>query len=86
MVVRLLKYGLLLGAAAGLIAGVLYSGIGFFIDLSQGSLNGGTALAFLALIAMPAIFAVAGVGIAIVIIVVGAMGNFALERARGRSA
>jgi hypothetical protein len=44
----------------GLIAGILYSFGGFFYDLFTIGLNGGTALAFLALIGMPLIFATCG--------------------------
>lgn len=47
-------------AGVGLVCGVLYSGIGFFIDLFGPGLNAGTALAFMALIGMPVIFAAFG--------------------------
>ena len=47
-------------AGVGLVAGVLYSGIGFFVDLFGPGLNFGTVLAFGALIGMPLIFAVGG--------------------------
>jgi hypothetical protein len=53
----------------GLIAGILYSGIGVIVDALGRGLNGGTALAFLALIGMPLIFATSGV-------LVGAIGAF----------
>lgn len=59
-VVFFAKVQALIMAVAGLIAGVLYSFGGFFYELSTGNLNSGTALAFLALIGMPLIFA--GVG------------------------
>jgi len=44
----------------GLIAGVFYSFGGFLFELSTNSLNSGTALAFLALIGMPLLFAASG--------------------------
>ncbi|MEO1286236.1 MAG: hypothetical protein AAFV93_00605 [Chloroflexota bacterium] len=45
----------------GFCAGVIYAVGGFFYDLlTTGSLNWGTALAFLALIGMPLIFACVG--------------------------
>lgn len=45
----------------GLVAGVIYSVGGAIYDiLVTGSVNRGTALAFLALLGMPALFAVAG--------------------------
>lgn len=47
-------------AAAGLVCGILYSFGGFFYELFTGTLNSGTALAFLALIGMPALFAACG--------------------------
>lgn len=48
-------------AVVGLIAGILYSFGGAIYDLiSTGSVNSGTALAFLALIAMPVLFAIFG--------------------------
>lgn len=48
------------GGAVGLGLGILYSVGGFFVDLFTTGLNGGTLLAFGALIGMPAIFGVAG--------------------------
>ena len=48
------------GAALGLIAGILYSFGGAIYDLSTSTPNSGTAIAFLALLGMPAIFAVCG--------------------------
>ena len=56
-------------AGVGFVAGVLYAGIGFFIDLLGPGLNVGTALAFLALIGMPIVFAAFG-------FVAGAIGAF----------
>ena len=44
----------------GLIFGVLYSVGGFFIDLLTIGLNGGTVLAFAALIGMPVAFGLIG--------------------------
>lgn len=44
----------------GLIAGIAYSFGGFFFELFTNSLNTGTALAFLALLAMPLLFAASG--------------------------
>lgn len=50
------------GAFLGTIAGALYAFIGLAIDLASVGPNVGTALAFLALIGMPALFgAVCGV-------------------------
>ena len=49
-----------LGAVLGFVAGALYSGIGFFVDLFGRGLNYGTVLAFGALIGMPVIFAAFG--------------------------
>lgn len=47
-------------AWVGLACGALYAVGGFFIDLFTIGLNWGTALAFLALIGMPILFAAAG--------------------------
>jgi hypothetical protein len=47
-------------AYLGVALGVLYSVGGFFYDLFTTGLNAGTALAFLALIGMPLMFAAAG--------------------------
>ena len=44
----------------GLIAGILYSFGGALYELFTGTLNSGTALAFLALIGMPLLFGLAG--------------------------
>jgi len=57
-------------AIVGLIAGILYSFGGAIYDVfTTGSVNLGTALAFLALIGMPLIFAIPG-------FIVGAFGAF----------
>lgn len=54
-------------AAFGLVAGVIYSFGGAAYDiLTTGSANVGTALAFLALVGMPAMFASAGFVIGVV--------------------
>jgi hypothetical protein len=47
------------GAVLGLACGVLYAFGGMVIDLLTVGLNGGTALAFLALVGMPALFGAA---------------------------
>ena len=47
-------------AILGLLLGIVYSIGGLFADLATTGLNGGTALAFLALVGMPAIFATIG--------------------------
>ena len=44
----------------GLLAGIGYSFGGFFYELFTDSLNSGTAIAFLALVGMPAIFGTLG--------------------------
>ena len=55
------KFQAVLMAPAGLIAGILYSFGGAIYDvLTTGSVNLGTALAFLALIGMPITFATFG--------------------------
>jgi Ca2+/H+ antiporter len=56
-------------AIIGLIAGILYSIGGLIYDVFTIGLNGGTALAFLALIGMPITFAIPG-------FIVGAIGAF----------
>jgi hypothetical protein len=56
-------------AFVGLIAGILYAFGGAIYELLTGTLNSGTALAFLALIGMPISFAVVG-------FVAGAIGAF----------
>lgn len=61
--IRMLRFAFfqaVLAAPLGLIAGILYSFGGFFYELFTNSLNSGTALAFLALAGMPAIFGAAG--------------------------
>lgn len=47
------------GAFFGLVCGVLYSFGGLVVDLLTIGLNGGTALAFFALIGMPVLFGAA---------------------------
>ncbi len=55
------KFQAVLMSFVGLIAGILYSFGGAIYDVrTSGSVNWGTALAFVALIAMPLIFAVFG--------------------------
>lgn len=56
----LAKFQAVLLAYVGLLAGILYSFGGLIYDLLTIGLNLGTALAFLALIGMPVIFAVFG--------------------------
>ncbi len=48
------------GACLGLVAGITYSFGGFVYEALTDTLNSGTALAFFALIGMPAIFACFG--------------------------
>ena len=69
----------LLGVVVGFIAGVLYSVGGFFIDLLTIGLNGGTALAFGALIGMPLLGGLWGLGIGLV----GALGYNMIARRFG---
>lgn len=52
--------GAAVGGALGLVCGIAYSFGGLIVDLLTIGLNGGTALAFLALVAMPAMFAIVG--------------------------
>ena len=59
-VVSLAKLQAVLMAFIGLIAGMAYSFGGAIYEAFTGSLNSGTALAFLALIGMPILFAVFG--------------------------
>ncbi len=59
----------ILMAFVGLLAGVLYAGIGAIYDATRGSLNVGTVLAFMAIVGMPAVFAASG-------FVAGAIGAF----------
>ena len=49
-----------IGTLIGLILGIIYSFGGLFYELATDSLNSGTALAFLALLGMPIIFATIG--------------------------
>ena len=56
----LAKLMTLMMALLGFLAGVLYSFGGFIMELVTGTLNTGTALAFLALIGMPLMFASVG--------------------------
>lgn len=61
--VGVISFARFLAAAAGLAGlatGALYSGVGAIIDLLTIGPNWGTALAFLALIAMPLLFAAFG--------------------------
>ena len=48
------------GVYLGVVCGVVYSVGGFFVDLFTTGLNGGTALAFMALVGMPALFGAIG--------------------------
>ena len=50
----------LFGAVVGLVAGILYSGIGAIYDAATGAVSSGTVLAFLAIVGMPVMFALAG--------------------------
>jgi hypothetical protein len=59
--------GLRRGAIVGLVLGALYSFGGLIIDLMTIGLNQGTALAFLALLGMPAIFGIAGLCISLIL-------------------
>ena len=54
------KFQAILMALVGLIAGILYSFGGAIYEAFTGTLNSGTALAFLALVGMPIVFAVIG--------------------------
>jgi len=54
------KFQAVLLALLGLLAGIIYSFGGLIYDLLTIGLNWGTALAFLALIGMPVIFAIFG--------------------------
>lgn len=54
------KLQAILMALLGLVAGISYSFGGAIYELTTGSLNSGTALAFLALIGMPVVFAIVG--------------------------
>lgn len=59
------------GAIVGLGLGTLYAVGGFFVDLFTVGLNGGTALAFFALLGMPLIFGALGFCIATVVAWIG---------------
>ena len=59
-VVSLSKLLALMMASLGFIVGIIYSVGGFLFELSAGTLNAGTALAFLALLGMPLLFALTG--------------------------
>ena len=54
------KFQAFLMSLIGLVAGVLYSFGGLFIDFFTIGLNFGTALAFLSLIGMPLVFGIFG--------------------------
>ena len=57
-VLSFVKFQAVLMSFVGLIAGILYSfGVAIYDVLTSGSVNWGTALAFLALIGMPIVFA-----------------------------
>lgn len=56
-----------LGLYLGLLLGVIYSFGGLIVDLATIGLNWGTLMAFGALIGMPAIFAIAGMLLGIVV-------------------
>jgi hypothetical protein len=74
------KLQAILMAFLGLIAGILYSFGGALYDLSTGGFSSGTALAFMALVGMPVMFALFG-------FFVGGIGaflyNLALKRISG---
>lgn len=60
-ILRLARFQAILFAMIGLVAGVLYSFGGAVFDVvTTGAVNWGTALAFLALIGMPIVFALGG--------------------------
>jgi hypothetical protein len=59
------------GVYLGLALGVVYSFGGLIVDLFTIGLNGGTALAFLALVGMPAIFGAFGFVLGAVVAIVG---------------
>ena len=50
----------LLMARLGFLVGIVYSVGGFLFELSTGTPNSGTALAFFALLGMPLLFAITG--------------------------
>lgn len=60
-VLRLVRLQAVLMSLVGLLAGILYSFGGAVYDvITTGSVNGGTVLAFLALLGMPLVFAAGG--------------------------
>ena len=61
-------------AFAGIVAGVLYSGIGLIYDISTNAVSYGTALAFIAIPTMPLCFACFG-------FVTGVIGAFLYNKA-----
>jgi len=62
------------GAVFGLVCGIVYAVGGFFYDLATIGLNPGTALAFLALIGMPALFGAAGFILGAIVAVLASLG------------
>ena len=73
MQLNVLRFACFLSAICGVVgflAGVLYSVGGLIVDIFTIGLNAGTALAFLALIGMPVIFAVCGTVAGIVVAVI----------------
>ena len=68
----------------GLVCGVLYSFGGFFVDLLTIGLNGGTVLAFGALIGMPVIFGALGFCLGALIALVAQCAGAVLDRADRR--
>ncbi len=70
------------GAYLGLVCGVVYSVGGLIVDLLTIGLNWGTAMAFMALVGMPAIFATFGFICGALVAVVAEAAGAALERIR----
>jgi hypothetical protein len=65
--INLVKLQAVLMALLGLVAGILYAFGGALYDLATtGSMNSGTALAFLAIVGMPLIFTMCGVVLGLV--------------------
>lgn len=64
-------------AIVGLLAGLVYALGGAIYDIMTGAVGSGTALAFLAILGMPVLFAAAGAG-------VGAVGAWAFNRTAAR--
>ena len=54
------KFQSILFSLLGIVAGIIYSFTGLIYDLLTIGLNSGTALAFMAIIGMPLLFALAG--------------------------